>query len=144
MELQDSSSVMKRRYSWTSLQVSPPVPGTAKLGLAKGCPSSGWCLCLIGVHNWEMGLLDPRIAADLWEQDPNARFSSSYAPFGSVQRVEGGYELSGHWPWSSGCDHGTWVNVGFRAAEGEEPLPPMSALVPRADYEQGVAWWRQA
>ena len=112
--------------------------------LAKGCPSSAWCLCLVGVHNWEMALLDPRAAHDVWDRDPNARISSSYGPFGQVERVEGGFRVSGRWPWSSGCDHCQWVMLGGRAPapDGAPPGPPdqRAFLIPRRDYEIDDTW----
>lgn len=118
-------------------ELSPLVLFEVAMELAKGCPSSGWCLCLIGVHNWEMGLLDPQISRDVWGEDTNARISSSYAPFGTAEKVTGGYEVSGRWPWSSGCDHCTWVNVGVHG----EGLPPCSLLIPREDYEIDDTWF---
>ena len=111
--------------------------------LAKGCPSSAWCLCLITVHNWEVALVDPRLAEDLWGQDPDARASSSYAPFGKVTPVEGGYRLSGRWSWSSGSDHCSWVILGgiVPRAEGAAGPPDVRAfLVPRPDYEVEDVW----
>lgn len=116
---------------------SPLVLFEVAMELAKGCPSSGWCLCLIGVHNWEMGILDPAISEDVWGVDSSARISSSYAPYGRAVRVEGGYEVSGRWPWSSGCDHCAWVNVGVRG----EDMPPCSLLIPRADYQIDDTWF---
>ncbi|NKB99979.1 MAG: flavin-dependent monooxygenase [Pseudomonadales bacterium] len=117
--------------------LSPLILFEVAMELSKGCPSSGWCLCLIGVHNWEMGLLDPQIAEDLWAQDSSTRVSSSYAPFGQAIKVDGGYEVTGRWPWSSGCDHCSWVNVGVRGQD----LPPLSVLIPRSDYEIDDTWF---
>lgn len=118
-------------------ELSPLTLFEVAMVLSKGCPSSGWCLCLIGVHNWEMGLLDPQIAEDLWSLDSSARVSSSYAPFGQAVKVDGGYQVTGRWPWSSGCDHCTWVNVGVRGQD----LPPLSVLIPRSDYEIDDTWF---
>lgn len=118
-------------------ELSPLTLFEVAMALSKGCPSSGWCLCLIGVHNWEMGLLDPQIAEDLWSLDSSARVSSSYAPFGQAVKVDGGYRVTGRWPWSSGCDHCTWVNVGVRGQD----LPPLSVLIPRSDYEIDDTWF---
>ncbi|MFI4934992.1 MAG: hypothetical protein ACHP7N_10265 [Caulobacterales bacterium] len=109
--------------------------------LAKGCPSSAWCLCLVGVHNWEMALLDPRAAHDVWGVDQTARISSSYGPFGKVERADGGFTISGRWPWSSGCDHCSWVMLGgFAPKEGLGPPDHRAFLIPRSDYEIDDTW----
>src|SRR5271165_7352325 len=43
-------------------EMSPLTLFKVVMELAKGCPSSAWCLCLITIHNWEIALLDPRMA----------------------------------------------------------------------------------
>lgn len=121
-------------------ELSPKVIFDIAMVLARGCPSTAWCYCLVAVHNWEIGLLDPRIAHDIWDANPDSRISSSYAPFGRVKRVDGGFELSGRWPWSSGCDHCDWVNVGARPEDPDAAIPPGSFLVPRPDYEIDDTW----
>jgi 3-hydroxy-9,10-secoandrosta-1,3,5(10)-triene-9,17-dione monooxygenase len=124
-------------------EMSPLTLFKVAMELAKGCPSSAWCLCLVAVHNWEIALLDPRAAADLWEKDPDARASSSYAPFGKVVAVDGGYRLSGRWSWSSGADHCSWVILGgiVPRPEGSSGPPDVRAfLVPRSDYEVVDVW----
>lgn len=110
--------------------------------LAKGCPSSAWCMSLVAVHNWEIALLDPRAAEDLWGKDPNARASSSYAPFGKITPVEGGYRVSGRWSWSSGSDHCSWVILGGVLPRTDEGAPPdvRAFLIPRPDYEVVDVW----
>jgi 3-hydroxy-9,10-secoandrosta-1,3,5(10)-triene-9,17-dione monooxygenase len=109
--------------------------------LAKGCPSSAWCLCLITVHNWEASLVDPRLADDLWSRDPGARASSSYAPFGKVTVVDGGYRLSGRWHWSSGSDHCNWVILGGIVPREGGGAPDLRAFfVPKPDYEVVDVW----
>jgi 3-hydroxy-9,10-secoandrosta-1,3,5(10)-triene-9,17-dione monooxygenase len=108
--------------------------------LGRGCPSSAWCLCLISVHNWEIGLLDPRLADDLWGTDDTVRISSSYAPFGTVEKVEGGYRLSGRWPWSSGCDHCSWVVLGAVVREEGKAPDLLAFYVQRPHYEIVDTW----
>ncbi|MBA4013737.1 MAG: flavin-dependent monooxygenase [Phenylobacterium sp.] len=109
--------------------------------LAKGCPSSAWCMCLIAVHNWEIGLLDPRAAQDIWGGDTSVRLSSSYAPFGAVEPAEGGFLISGRWPFSSGCDHCDWAILGGRAPS-EPGLPPdvRAFIIPRSSYVIDDTW----
>lgn len=109
--------------------------------LARGCPSSAWCLCLVAVHNWEIGLLDPRAGEAIWSVDDRTRLSSSYAPFGKVEKVDGGFVVSGRWPWSSGCDHCQWVILGG-VAPSEVVGPPDSRafIIPREAYEIEDTW----
>lgn len=123
-------------------ELSPLTLFKVVIELAKGCPSSAWCCCLITVHNWEASLMDARAAEDLWGKDPNTRFSSSYAPFGKVERVEGGFRLSGRWHWSSGADHCSWVILGGVAPKVSPGDPPdlRAFLVPRPDYRVEDVW----
>jgi 3-hydroxy-9,10-secoandrosta-1,3,5(10)-triene-9,17-dione monooxygenase len=103
--------------------------------VAKGCPSSAWCLSIIAIHNWEMALLDPRAAQDVWGERPETRISSSYAPFGKVVPVEGGYRVSGRWPWSSGSDQCEWALLGGFPPFEPGTMPDLRAfLIPRTDY----------
>ncbi len=104
--------------------------------VAAACPSSGWVLMVLGIHNWEVALLDPQAARDLWTANNEVRISSSYAPFGGGQKVEGGYNVKGRWKFSSGCDHATWVFLGGFVPTGEGTPPDFRVfLIPRGDYE---------
>jgi 3-hydroxy-9,10-secoandrosta-1,3,5(10)-triene-9,17-dione monooxygenase len=123
-------------------ELSPLTLFKVAMELAKGCPSSAWCLSLITVHNWELALMDPRAAEDVWSSDPATRFSSSYAPFGKVTRVEGGFRISGRWSWSSGSNHCSWVILGGIAPRVDSDGPPdlRAFLIPRTDYEIVDVW----
>lgn len=125
-------------------EMSPEVLFTVAMVLARGCPSSAWCLCLIGVHNWEPGLMDEQAAEDLWADDQTVRYSSSYAPVGQIEVVEGGYRLSGHWEWSSGSNHCSWVMLGAMLpdADPESERPPMQIglLLPSEEYQIVENW----
>ena len=45
------------------------------------------------------------------------------APRGRAERVEGGYRVSGEWPFSSGCEHADFIIGACVVTEGGEPLP---------------------
>jgi 3-hydroxy-9,10-secoandrosta-1,3,5(10)-triene-9,17-dione monooxygenase len=78
---------------------------------------------VLGVHPFEVGLLDPRCGDELWGDDNSRLVSSSYAPFGTVTAVDGGYRLQGEWLTSSGCDHAAGgAFVGGRVLEGGETV----------------------
>lgn len=104
---------------WGGYEMHPNVLNKVLMELARGCPSSAWNVMVLGVHPFEVGLLDPRCGDELWGEDNSRLVSSSYAPFGTVTAVEGGYVLNGDWLTSSGCDHAAGgAFLGGRVAEG--------------------------
>jgi len=131
--------VQPKRYG--GYEMSPRVLFRVAMEIARACPSSAWCLCVVGIHNWELALLGSRAAQDVWGTDASTRISSSYAPFGKVERADGGFVLSGRWQWSSGCDHCSWVFLGGRVPTiPGEPPDQRAFLVPRADYRIEDDW----
>ena len=110
--------------------------------VARGCPSTGWVLSVVGVHSWQLALFPEQAQRDVWGDNPDSLISSSYMPCGKVTRVEGGYRLSGHWQFSSGCDHCDWVFVGAVIPPQNEQEPPMlhTFLVPNSDYRIDDDW----
>ncbi len=45
------------------------------------------------------------------------------APRGRAERVEGGYRVSGEWPFSSGCEHADYIIGASVVTENGEPVP---------------------
>ena len=85
---------------------------TAVRLIASACGSTGWVASVVGVHPWQLALFPLRAQEEVWGEDPATRMSSSYAPTGRAEAVEGGHRLTGRWSFSSGCDHATWVLLG--------------------------------
>ncbi|MFI5889673.1 3-hydroxy-9,10-secoandrosta-1,3,5(10)-triene-9,17-dione monooxygenase oxygenase subunit [Actinoplanes sp. NPDC051513] len=110
--------------------------------IASACGSTGWVASVIGVHNWQMALFPDQAQQDVWGDDPGTLMSSSYAPTGKIQAVEGGYRVSGRWSFSSGCDHATWVLLGgiVPPGEGGAPADFRTFLIPAADYTIEDVW----
>jgi 3-hydroxy-9,10-secoandrosta-1,3,5(10)-triene-9,17-dione monooxygenase len=104
--------------------------------IAEGCMSTAWASGIIAVHAFQIALMDARAQEDVWGEDIHTRVSSSYAPLGKVEPVEGGFRLSGRWGWSSGCDHCSWVLLGaIVPGEGFRTF-----LLPNSDYEILDTW----
>jgi 3-hydroxy-9,10-secoandrosta-1,3,5(10)-triene-9,17-dione monooxygenase len=120
---------------WGGHELSPLTFFAAASAVAAACPSSGWFLSVVGIHNWQLGLFPEQAQEDVWGTDTSVLISSSYAPTGKVERIEGGFRLSGRWSFSSGCDHCQWAFLGG-VAPGDGPFPDMRTfLVPRSDYK---------
>lgn len=126
---------------WGGYEMSPNVLNKVLMELARGCPSSAWNVMVLGVHPFEVGLLDPVCGDELWGADNSRLVSSSYAPFGTVTAVDGGYLLKGEWLTSSGCDHAEGgAFLGGRIVENGEQVF-RSFWVQKADFEIVDDWF---
>ncbi|MGM7283212.1 acyl-CoA dehydrogenase family protein [Pseudomonas guariconensis] len=122
---------------WQGLELEPKDFFEVQMTLAEGCMSSAWVLGVVAIHNWQLALFDDRAAQDVWGQDTSVLISSSYMPVGKVQRVEGGFRLSGRWGFSSGSKHCQWAFLGAMVPPAEPGGAPdyRTFLVPRSDYQ---------
>jgi 3-hydroxy-9,10-secoandrosta-1,3,5(10)-triene-9,17-dione monooxygenase len=114
---------------------------TAVRLIASACGSTGWVASVLGVHPWQVALFHDKAQQAVWGEDSTTRLSSSYAPTGKALQVEGGYQLSGRWSFSSGCDHATWVLLGGLVTNDEGQIVDFKTfMVPRADYTIEDVW----
>jgi 3-hydroxy-9,10-secoandrosta-1,3,5(10)-triene-9,17-dione monooxygenase len=109
--------------------------------IAGACGSTGWVSSVVGIHPWQLALFPDQAQREVWGEDPDSRISSSYAPTGRATLVDGGYELSGRWSFSSGCDHATWVFLGGIVTDGAgNQVDFCTFLLPRKDYVIEDVW----
>ncbi|THA31641.1 flavin-dependent monooxygenase [Streptomyces sp. A1277] len=105
------------------------------------CCSTGWVASVLGVHPWQLGLFPKQAQEDVWGEDRDTRISSSYAPVGRLTPVDGGYELTGRWSFSSGCEHASWALLGALVVGAQgRPVDFLTVLVPRRDYRIEDMW----
>lgn len=128
---------------WGGYQMDPVVFMRVLMEIGRGCSSSGWNLMILGVHQWEFGLMPERACADLWSRNSETLIASSYAPFGNCRKVDGGWVLNGTWGTSSGTDHAQGgAFVGARVFDEKTRfVDHRSFLVSRDDYEQIDDWF---
>jgi 3-hydroxy-9,10-secoandrosta-1,3,5(10)-triene-9,17-dione monooxygenase len=113
----------------------------AVMDLSAASPSAGWVAGVIGVHPWQLALFDSRAQEEMWADDPARMHSSSYNPTGKATPVDGGYEVSGRWSFSSGCDHCEGVNLGALIFEDAARRPDYrSFLLHRDQYRIEDNW----
>lgn len=128
---------------WGGYELSFDTLVDSVLEIAKVDGSAGWCYALLLIHAWFLALFPEQAQRDVWSENPDALLATSFAPAGRPVRVEGGYLLSGNWPWSSGIDNCSWVMLNtllMPTAEGELPEQRFM-LVPRSDYEIADTWF---
>lgn len=104
--------------------------------LGRGDGSQAWCYAVWTVLNWAVGHFPLEAQEEYFATGPYTLCSSSFDPSkGKAVRVPGGYRLTGHWDFSSGCDAASWFMPGATGPEG-----PLWLMLPRGDYEIVDTW----
>lgn len=126
------------------LEMSLPEFADCIVTLAGACAGTAWAFSLLCTHSHQIAMFSKQIQDEIWLNNPDATASSSIAPFGKVQEVEGGIVLNGEYGWSSGCDHAEYAIVGFNRFDAEGNKIYCFGIVPRSDYEIVDNWFAQA
>ena len=122
-------------------EVDPITFLTAVRLIASACGSTGWVSSVVGVHPWQLALFPLLAQEEVWGADPSTRLSSSYAPTGRAEAVDGGHLLTGRWSFSSGCDHASWALLGGIVLDAEgKPVDFRTFLLPLRDYVINDVW----
>jgi alkylation response protein AidB-like acyl-CoA dehydrogenase len=108
--------------------------------LTYGCASSAWVYAVLAEHQWILAQYPEQAQIDVWGEDPLTVAASSLAPREAARRVPGGWRLSGHYPFSSGCDHAQWAIIGTFLGEKGDPRHIAYLLVPLAEAEIVDDW----
>lgn len=103
--------------------------------LAEGCAASAWVYAVLAEHQWIIASLPEAGQIDVWGGTPDAVASSSLAPRETAKRCDGGWRLSGRFPFSSGCTHSQWAIIGARCEDAAGNTPTRYLLVPMQQIE---------
>ena len=110
--------------------------------IARGCPGTGWCLCLAAGHGLQIGGLfgeEAQIAA----LSPDGEFAAPMrgVPMGTATRArDGGWTIDGTWDYCSGSPYSTHAIVAVRLIDDGKAAGLGLALVPRAGWTLMDDW----
>ena len=129
---------------WGGYEIDVGTYYEIEMALGEGDMSAAWIYGVVGVTQWVMALLDDRAAQDVWGKDSTTLVGLSLAPAGKITPVDGGFRLSGRWPFASGSLYCDWALVGA-FVPAEPPAPPGAPewrmyLVPKSDYAIVDVW----
>jgi 3-hydroxy-9,10-secoandrosta-1,3,5(10)-triene-9,17-dione monooxygenase len=112
--------------------------------LARGCPSTAWNVGNLGCHHWILAYYEPQTQHEVWGENPDALIASSIAlAAGRGRKVDGGFVVSGKWPFSSGVDNCQWnmLAVTVYGDDGKTPVDWRLCIVPKKDYTIIDTWY---
>lgn len=115
--------------------------------LARGDGSAGWCGMIGSDGGYYTAALEDHVARALYPSI-DAITAGWVFPGGRLQKVDGGYRLSGKWQFGSGCSHadvilgGAIVFNGGKAVIGVDGLPEVRiAMLPADQFEVLDTWY---
>jgi alkylation response protein AidB-like acyl-CoA dehydrogenase len=103
--------------------------------------SIGWLVGNGGGMSRIAGYLPEEVARD-WFADPHAFVVSATGAIGTAEPVEGGFRVSGRWPFGSGAHHATRFMglASIKTADGRE-APPICCYFAGSDVELHDTWF---
>ncbi len=102
--------------------------------LAEAAGSVGWNLCNNSIAQLvTLGLPDEGVQ-ELYSQRPDTPIAGTAVMGGGrAVAVEGGYRVTGRWPFGTGCQEASWMLGSFQILDGGEP---------RRSPDGGSSYWR--
>ena len=90
--------------------------------------------------------LEPDVAQEIYS-DPGLVAAGALNPQGRAVRVDGGYRVTGQWPFASGCHNAHWFWGQCIVTDGQESIRDdtgnvelIEATIPFADFEILDTW----
>ncbi len=105
--------------------------------------SAAWNFANLSSHHWMLAMFDKRAQDLVWNKDANALIASSFIfPAGRARKVDGGYVLSGSWPFSSGVDSSEWNMLASVVSSDDEAdgIEYRVFLLNKSDYTIKDTW----
>ncbi len=112
-------------------------PELVEVGLVLGQydMSAAWIANILAIHHWWGALTSPQLQEEIWGDNPHCLFADAFAPLGTGEAVDGGYVVSGQWPFASGILWSEWYAGGTIIPTGDgQPPRYLMCFVPKSDY----------
>jgi 3-hydroxy-9,10-secoandrosta-1,3,5(10)-triene-9,17-dione monooxygenase len=115
--------------------------------VSRACASSGWNVSNLASHHWMLAMWPKAAQDEVWGKNGETAdtliCASVIFPAGRAKRVDGGYLLSGRWPFCSGIDPSEWNMLGGMV-EADDDHPEKEArmfLLRKSEHEVIDTWF---
>ncbi|WP_018684803.1 acyl-CoA dehydrogenase family protein [Actinokineospora enzanensis] len=110
----------------------------AYIEVARGCGSTAWVSTIYTDTVFLLSLFPDEVQDEVFA-DPEAFHCATLIPAGRAVRTDGGYLVSGRWPFNSGCLDATWC-VQPAVLAGDEP-EVMHFVIPTRELSVEDDWF---
>jgi 3-hydroxy-9,10-secoandrosta-1,3,5(10)-triene-9,17-dione monooxygenase len=132
--------MVPRRFDGYQTDIRTYLEVMAEIG--RGCGSTAWVASLVNVCAWLAALFPERAQRDVWGDDREAWVAGSLAPLGEAVPVEGGWRVTGKWPWASGSLHAQWAACGIHMKDATGGMANLGlSLTPMSQLRVDDTWF---
>jgi len=109
--------------------------------VARADGSAAWCVMLASQAGALAGILEPPVMREIFGGEPGGIVAQVARPIGKAVPVDGGYRVTGRWPFASGSSHATWFGgeCTLENPAGGEPIVKV-AFAPREQVTVHDNW----
>lgn len=104
--------------------------------VARADGSTGWCLAMAVNTFRQSAQFSPDVRRKIFFSDPIGASAGSANPRGRAVAVPGGYRVTGHWFFASGCMHSAALHGACKVFDGDQPRRR-----PNGDHEVRIAYF---
>lgn len=94
--------------------------------VARADGSTGWCLAMAINTFRQSAQFSPEVRRRIFHSDPIGASAGSANPRGRAVAVPGGYRVTGHWFFASGCMHSASLHGACKVWDGDQPRPSVN------------------
>lgn len=141
LQLLDQQDIWRRLLPirWGGAGLSVSAFAEIQIELARGDPALAWLSHIINGTSWAATLMPEPVPGTLFAEG-RTRVAGAYNPPGRARRVEGGYRVSGAFPYASGCRQADWF-LCSAIADGENGGKPLIFYAAMADGRIEDSWF---
>jgi indole-3-acetate monooxygenase len=104
--------------------------------VARADGSTGWCLAMAVNTFRQSAQFAPEVRREMFWSDPVGVSAGSANPRGRAVAVLGGYRVTGHWFFASGCMHASSLHGACKVFDGDAPR-----LLPSGEPEVRIVYF---
>lgn len=114
----------------------------AQVEVGRGDLAAAWVLQILNTTTWIGSLTSDALQEALFAKGP-ALICGVLSPPGEALKVEGGYQVSGRWPYSSGSAQADWMMAGCRILDKDRsPAPGLHVVyLPMSQVTIAQSWF---